>query len=403
MIRCHKIRIYPNRAQEEYFCKCLGIARLSYNWMLAEWAKEYLAGGKPSELSLRRKFNAIKCKEFPFIAEVSKCVPQNAQMNLGKAFQNFFKKKARHPQFKSKRHLDTSIRMDDGAPYAMPKVNHKHIRFAKTKTWVKMAETPRFKGKLISSTLSRRAGQWFVSLAFESETPEKTVKIHRNCGVDLGCKDLATLSIDGDIEKTQGPKALKNTLGKLRRYSRRLSKKNPGSRNREKAKTKLARLHLRIANVRMDATHKLTSRLAKTCENVVIEDLNVKGMLRLRSLARSVSDQSFGEFRRQLDYKCKLYGSNLIVVDRFYPSSKMCSICGNVYANLMLSMRKWKCPKCGTVHDRDANAARNLEMMVGRVSPDPKACGVGSSGLRGVTRVKLPTKKQESLSLISLE
>ena len=398
MIRCHKIRLYPNKAQEEYFSKCLGIARLSYNWMLGEWAREYLAGGKPNELALRRKFNAIKREQFPFITEVSKSVPQNAMMNPGRAFQNFFKKKARHPQFKSKHHSDTSIRMDDGSLCGLPKIISKRIQFAKMKSWVKMTESPRFSGKLMSSTLSRRAGQWFVSLVFECETPTQAVKTHKTCGVDLGCKDLATLSIDGKTEKIQGPKALKNNLGKLKRYGRSLSKKKSGSRNREKAKTKLARLHLRIANVRADATHKLTSRLAKTCENVVIEDLNVKGMLRLRSLSRSVSDQSFSEFRRQLDYKCAMYGSNLVVVDRFYPSSKTCSSCGNIYADLTLSMREWKCPKCGIVHDRDGNAARNLELMVGRVPPDPKACGVGSSGSGRKTRVKLPTVKQESLS-----
>ena len=182
MIRSHKIRIYPNKNQEKYFSKCLGIARLAYNWMLGEWGNEYLAGNKLNELSLRRKFNAIKRKEFPFITEVSKCVPQNALINLGRSFQGFFKKKSGYPRFKSKHNKDTSIRMDDGAG-GLPKIRNKYIRFAKLKSWVKMSEEPRFKGKLISSTLSLKAGQWFVSLAFECEAPDHTVKTHKTCGV----------------------------------------------------------------------------------------------------------------------------------------------------------------------------------------------------------------------------
>jgi putative transposase len=387
MLLAHKIELKPTAAQENHLLRACGTARFAYNWALAEWQKQYKAGGKPSEAALRKQLNAIKREQFPWMLEVSKAVPQNAVINLGKAFDSFFAGRGKYPRFKRKDDAPT-CRLDDGPSKVA--IASQRIRLPKL-GWVETKEAARFPGQPRSATISRVAGKWFVSCMFEVDV-QSTVKTAKTAGVDLGITTLATLSIDGVTTKFSGPRPHKRLLGRVRRLSRSLSRKHPGSANRRKAKTKLARMHYKVACIRKDALHKLTHGLATTCERICIEDLNVRGMASNRRLARSIMDAAFFEYRRQLDYKAKMYGSTVIVANRWFPSSKTCSCCGSVQV-LSLSDRTWTCDGCGLTHDRDENAARNLELIA--ASSAVTVCGANGSGAARKRRTKPAAMKQK--------
>jgi putative transposase len=214
--------------------------------------------------------------------------------------------------------------------------------------------------KILSASVSERAGRWFVSIQVEEDLPayQGVKDEHDVVGVDLGIKTLATVS---DGTKYENPKPLKTKLRKLKKLQQSVSRKVKGSNNRKKATKKVARLHLRISNVRKDTLHKMTTTLAKTKRVVGIEDLNVSGMMKNRCLARSIADLGLFELRRQLSYKGDWYSCKIVPVDRFFPSSKTCNVCGEIKDDLTLADREWDCVGCGTHHDRDHNAAVNLE------------------------------------------
>ncbi len=241
--------------------------------------------------------------------------------------------------------------------------------------------------KVLSATVSERAGHWFASLQVEEE---RTLALApaRVVGVDVGLKSMAVTS---DGEAFKNPKALKHAQAGLRRAQRSVSRKQKGSRNRHRAVQQLARRHYRVACIRRNATHQLTSTIAKSASVVVIESLNVAGMLKNHRLAGAVSDAALAEIHRQLEYKVKWAGGTLVKAGRWFPSSKTCSDCGYLIDDLPLSMREWTCPNCGGVHDRDVNAAINLKQLAG--SSPVQACGGGSSGPDH--RTKLPPVKQE--------
>ena len=220
--------------------------------------------------------------------------------------------------------------------------------------------------KILSASVSERAGRWFVSIQVEEDLPayQGVKDEHDVVGVDLGIKTLATVS---DGTKYENPKPLKTKLRKLRRLQKSVSRKVKGSQNRKKATKKVARLHLRISNVRKDKLHKITTTLAKTKRVVGIEDLNVSGMMKNRCLARSIADLGLFELRRQLSYKGDWYSCKIVPVDRFFPSSKTCSVCGEINESLTLADREWTCP-CGVHHDRDHNASVNLENVAASLS-----------------------------------
>lgn len=259
-----------------------------------------------------------------------------------------------------------------------------------------MRETPRFEGVAKRVTVTKTADRWFVSILFDVAEPERQVQPLTAVGVDLGIADLAVLS---DGNRVAGPKPHKVLLSRLRRANRALARKRRGSRNALKAKHRLARLHGRISNIRKDALHKLTTRLVAGYCRIGIEDLNVRGMVKNRRLARSIMDAAFFEFRRQLEYKARLRGATIVIADRFYPSSKTCSCCGSVKAELDLSQRVYRCDNCGCEADRDVNAARNLEKMAASFAVT--ACGEGRSGARRKPRVKRTSAKQEPDSRIA--
>ena len=336
----HKIRLRPNREQEDYFLRACGISRFTWNWALETWKKGYERGEKPNALELKKRFNAIKAESYPWTYEVTKYASQQPFIHLQSAFQRFFRKQSQYPRFKRKGVHDGFYIGGDQV-----QVKGKRIRIPKL-GWVRMRETLRFSGKVHSATVSRVADHWYVSLSVElSETP-KPCESQEGIGVDLGINRLATLS---NGEMFEGPKPLKKQLEKLRRLSRRLSRKRKGSKNRDKARIKLARLHLRIRNIRQDALHKLTSYLTQNFDEIAIEDLNVAGMMRNHHLARAILDMGFYEFRRQLVYKSMLRRCHVVAVDRWFPSSKMCTRCNAIKDDLPLGERMFRCEACGSV------------------------------------------------------
>lgn len=256
-----------------------------------------------------------------------------------------------------------------------------------------MRETLRFAGTIVSASISKTAGHWFASITVD--TPDDLrlppAETQGAVGIDLGVMTLATLSTG---ERIEGPKAHKRLLARLRRLSRALSRKVKGSANRRKAKDKLARLHAKIANIRRDSLHQFTTAVTRKFAQIGIEDLNVMGMAQNRCLARAVSDMGFYELRRQLEYKALLSGARVVVADRWYPSSKMCSCCGHVLEQLALAVRVWTCPGCTMTHDRDINAAMNLRNIA--VSSTATACGGEGAGRARKRKVKPAPEKQES-------
>jgi putative transposase len=387
MILAHRIRLVPTADQEAYFARACGVARFAYNWALAEWQRQYAAGEKPSEPALRKQLNALKHEQFPWMREVTKNAPQQGIKNLGRAYANFFEdlkkyrrnelpwKRVRFPRFKKKGRHD-GFRADNGPDKDHPdavRTNGKRVNLPII-GWVAMREEVRFAGRILSATISRRADAWYASFAIEVEH-ESDVRIDDTIiGVDLGITALATLS---EGSKVAAPKPLRRYLQKLKRLSRSLSRKQRCSRNRAKAKTKLARLHRRIADIRVDALHQLTTSLTRY-RTIVIEDLNVAGMLANRNLSRAIADVGFFEFRRQLQYKAGMAGSTIVVADRWFPSSKLCSTCCAKNDSLSLAERTWTCVSCDTSHDRDVNAARNLARYA--ESSPASACGAEGTG-----------------------
>jgi len=349
----HKIRLTPNKKQMEYFSKACGTARFSYNWGLSEWKRQHEAGLNPSGLSLKKEFNAIKKEQFPWTYEVTKYASQQPFIHLQTAFSKFFKGDARYPVFKKKGINDSFYIGNDQF-----KIVGKRIKIPNL-GWVRMTECLGYSGKILNATVSRSADRWFVSINIQMGITPATCENQAVVGVDLGVKNLATLS-NGEV--IEGPKALGKMQKKLKRLQQSLSRKKKGSRNREKQKRKVARLHYRISSIRLDGLHKLTSMLTCDYSVVVIEDLNVLGMMANRKLAKSISDMGFNEFRRQMEYKSQIAGVHLIMADRWFPSSKRCSACGEKHQGLTLSDRIFVCPICAFKIDRDLNAARNLEL-----------------------------------------
>ena len=394
MHRVHKIKLDPTAVQEEYFRRACGVARFAFNWALAEWKAEYEAGGKPNEAALRKRLNAIKAEHFPWMSEVTKVAPQNAIKNVGVAFQNFFRRvkqggKPGYPRFK-KKGLHDSFRADNG-----PQNSESHAVECVGKTIklprcgvVRMREELRFVGRTLAATVSRMADGWYVAVLVDT-TDCLSGPLHRGTvGVDLGIKEFATLSTGEIIPALKPHRAAHQRLVRL---SRSLSRKQKGSSNRAKAKTKLAKLHQRIGNIRTNALHKLTTKLATEFDTIAIEDLSVSGMLRNRHLARSIADAGFSEFRRQLEYKAVMTGAHVHVVDRFFPSSKTCHSCGTIHP-MKLSDRIMVCD-CGNIMDRDLNAAMNLKNNA--ASSAVPACGEEGSGSDRKIKVKPASAKQE--------
>lgn len=385
MILAHKIRLAPTPAQEAYFRRACGTARYTWNHALAEWKRRYEAGEKPNARALKAAFNVERREKLPWSYEVHRDCTSQPFADLDVAFRAFFEKRARYPRFKKLGKTKDAFYVSndklnlDGAAVRIPVLG-----------WVKMHEELRFDGKVMSARVSRTADHWFIAIQVDVGDLHKPRIADGTVGVDLGVKALAVVSTGEVID---GPKALRRSMRRLRCLGRAHSRKVKNSSNRAKSAMRLARCHERVTNARRDATHKLTTRLCRENAVVVIEDLNVAGMVKNHCLARSVSDASFGEVRRQMTYKSIIYGTRLVVASRWFPSSKTCSSCGAVKTKLSLGEREYVCDLCGVVVDRDLNAALNLQML-GRASPDVMPVD-GSALARRCRRVQPARMKQE--------
>jgi len=358
----HKIRLDPTAKQEAAFVRACGVARFAFNWGLQRWGEVYRGGGKPSGYSLKREWNTVKGVQFPWVYESPKNANEGAFRDLQVAWSNFFAGRAERPRFRKRGLHDAFYVSNDKFRFEGERVRLPIIG------WVRMREVLRFEGKVLSARVVREADQWHLAVQVElAEAPPPSQGLGV-VGVDLGLTHLATLSTG---EKIANPKALASNLKRLQRLSRQLSRKQKGSKNRAKAKARLARLHLRIRNLRSDALQKLTTRLVRENQTVVAERLHVKGMVRNRSLSRAISDAGWGTFRQMLTYKGAMYGTEVVLADRFYPSSKTCSGCGSVKDKLDLGERVYVCMDCGLVIDRDENAAINLSNYPGLQGKTP--------------------------------
>jgi putative transposase len=362
-MKSFKTELKLNNHQKTMMAKHAGVARHAYNWGLQIWIETYQKGEKhPTAIDLHKRLVAEVKTENQWYYEVSKCAPQQALRDLDRAFKNFFTIPQRgYPKFKKKGQKD-SFYLEGNIKICGNKIKLPVIG------WVKTYEKhlpPILVNKSGGNVrISLKGGRWFIAYKIDVQPPiidtphPPDIGGQGGCvGVDLGIKTLATLS---DGQTFPAVKAYKKAQKKLAKLQRSVSRKVQGSANRKKAIKRLSKEHYRVACVRKDAIHKLTTYLAKNHSEIVIEDLNVSGMLKNHRLASAIADGGFYEFRRQLEYKCEWYGSKLIVVNRFYPSSKTCSNCGFIHKELTLKERTFVCPNCDFSLDRDLNAAINL-------------------------------------------
>ena len=361
MLKAHKIRLEPNNIQRTKLNQSAGVSRFAYNWALNQWQTQYNKGEKPNQFQLRKQLNSVKKEQFPWMAEITKCAPQEAIIDLGKAYKNFFNKRAQHPKFK-KKGIKDSFKVSSGAF----KVEGNRIRLPKI-GWIRMSETLKHEGTPISVTVSQKAGIWFAAITTETVTTHPDVP-NKTIGVDWGVNEIVT----SDNERFRVPRSYRRAEAKLRRAQKELNRRQKGSNNRAKTRNKIAKIHYKTSNQRNDFTHKLTTHLANTNNIIVIENLKPSNMVKNRKLAKSILDANYFEIKRQLTYKTQERKTTLIIADQWFPSTQLCSTC-QVKTKLNMNIRKWVCQYCATPHDRDHNAAMNLKQYA--VSSTVSACG----------------------------
>ena len=396
ILRAYKVELAPNDVQKTALLKHCGAARFVYNWGLNSKIEAYKAGEKPlSGQKLDGVLRAIIDDQFPWMRDVSSSARQGALANLDKAYKNFFDrckkgkkgKETGFPKFKSRKngvggfvafgYTTTSKAISIAR---VGEVRLKEKNYLPIGGYGKNSETVRFYG----ARITERAGRWYISVQVEIEVDEPKPKAEKIVGVDFGVKTLAVCS---DGTEFQSPKALKANLKRLARAQRSMSRKIEAAKktnrplreckNFQKSKAKVAKIHARVADVRRHNLHHVSHVLTRKSSVVCIEDLNVAGMVKNRHLARAISDLGFGELRRQIEYKAKWRGVDVVIADRWFPSSKLCGACGVVKEKLSLSERFWTCG-CGVRHDRDINAANNLKNLAANRAVS--ACGEESSG-----------------------
>src|SRR5215472_7519829 len=432
-ITAHQIRLNPTPEQEAYLRRAAGTRRFVYNWGLAEWNKQYAEfkegkrEQKPKANALKKQFQAQRETDYPWTLEVTKCVIEGASARLHDAWTRYFKGQNRRPRFKKKHQCRESFALSNdtctiGDHWIVvpvlgrflleqqeangtlpPTIRNKH-QYRRGLGKINMAESLRFvvpnpnhqpgkvrnarkqvlcsSVKLLGATIGLSGGYWSVSVQVEVPAVS-VVNTHPVVGVDVGIKESAVLS---DGRRFENQKPLTRQLRKLKRLSRAFSRKaydpatKHGSQNREKARVKLARFHGKLAHLRQDAQHKLTTEIARTCSVVGLEDLHVKGMFKNRTLARAMADAGLGQLLRFFETKMQALGGQAIFVNRFFPSTKMCSGCGHVKKRLPLKYRTYCCLECGLVIDRDLNAAINLEREARRILREVLHVPVPDSG-----------------------
>ena len=364
-LKAYKYRIYPTEEQKIFISKTFGCVRLVYNLMLNDRIKSY-EENKEDIKKIKYPTPAKYKQDFEFLKEVDSLALANAQLNLDKSYKNFFRDKSvGFPKFKSKKNPVQSYTTNN--QNGTVNIIGKFIKIPKLKSLIKIKIHREIKGIIKSATISRVAsGKYYVSILCETEINELP-KTNSNIGIDLGLKDMMILS---NGEKIANKKFSRKLERKLRREQRKLSRKQEVAKkekrdlkeckNYQKQKIKLAKIHEKIMNSRNDFLNKLSTEIIKSHDIICIEDLNTKGLLQNHKLARSIADVSWYKIINKLEYKAKWYGKEIIKIDRWYPSSQICSVCGENTGKKALSIREWTCPFCNTTHDRDINAAKNI-------------------------------------------
>ncbi len=357
----YKFRIYPTKEQEILIQKTFGCTRYVYNHYLAKRTTAYESEKKTLNYNACSADMTNLKREFEWLREVDATALQSSIKDLDFGFQNFFRRvkqgeKPGYPRFKSKHNnrqsykskcVGTNIKVSENA-IQLPKLGFVECRVSK-----------QVRGRILSATVSKNpSGKYFVALCCTDVEIEPLEPTGALVGIDLGLKEFA---ITSDGQKFENPKHLTKSQKKLAKLQRQLSRKQKGSKNRNKARIKVARLHEHITNQRTDTLHKLSTQMVRDYDLIAIEDLQVKNMVKNHKLAKSISDVSWSEFTRQLKYKCDWYGKTLVEIDKFYPSSQLCGVCGEKNPAVKdLAVREWTCPSCGAQHDRDVNAANNI-------------------------------------------
>ena len=364
MLKAIKIRIYPDKSQEQYIRNLLGTSRFIYNYMLSYKINEYQNNNKKSITynQTSKKLTEIK-NEYEWLRNVHSKVLQQTLKNLDQAYKNFFKNNQGFPNFKSKKDNNQSCRFPKDA---ISGINGNRINIIKQLSNIHFKCSRKdeiylnkHQDFIKSGTLRKtKDNKFYFSILIDRENDKKLPETNKSIGIDLGIKDFV---ITSDNQKFENIKIKRNNEKKLAKLHRWLSRKDKGSKNREKSRIKLAKFYNKLSNIKEYYLHSIANQLLNDNQVISIENLNVKGMLKNHNLAKSIQEVSFSRFKEILKYKAEWNNRQIVEIDTFFPSSKLCSCCGFKNSELTLSVREWICPDCGEVHDRDLNAATNIK------------------------------------------